>query len=1805
MTIFGFAKYLALRLIQQPSVPGGSQPYASNAGNVFFALFAALGMVGAVGYGFNTVLRGPITSMTETTKRTVAESTVITSSRLAIVGATTQQTGAGDTDNDGFIEPVPYRDAGSAPRPVGGGYIPAALNMQNTLDPWNTEYGYCAWDHGSITASSRRLPGSPRNNRYAIAIISAGKDKRFQTSCVAYVDDTTELIQRTPGSDDIVLAYTYAEANDLGNGLWKPHATAPNTAMTNRNIDVTGRGIVAGGVVLSGNTATGGGLILPSDPGDDSISGACNAANDNQLRYNVSVPTEPPVIEICDDGGLGWSPVSGGAGSTTTGQLVAHYTFDETTGTTANDETGNHNGTLFNNPVWSPGQGRVGGALRFTAASNTYVRVPRTAALEPTAVTVSLWARRSGAQDTWAGLMAKTYGNNSAPIYHSYALYFNNISDDTISTHKGYTGGSHTVLSTMGFMQDSAWYHIVMVLNPAAAAPQERLYINGILANSDTDTSPIAYDTTNAGDLYIGGTQSASGEKFNGYIDDVRIYNYGMTDEEVMSLYSSVNPSSLNLDSPVKAGTIYGWGYDNNGKLGNGTDEGARQAPGPVLSTNRFIEVDSAPWHTCGVAVNGTVWCWGADTNGKLGNGGGVTADQETPYQVPGLTNMVKVTAGKEHTCALRNDGALFCWGLNADGELGDGTTISRDAPVPVASLANVVDISAGTSRTCAVVSGGGAWCWGLGTSGELGNGLTASSSVPVRVANINDFTQISVGSTTVDDPICGVTRTGKAYCWGADTNQQLGNGPGSTAQITPGEVTNMNRNFLKISVNNNTVCAIVANRNNSVVCWGAGSQGEMGNGALPASTNLPTSVLNISGIVDIAVHFSSVCALEKNGKVWCWGDDAQGRLGDGELSSSRKTIPVQAKIMNAVKINGPYAIVDTSVEASPAPPRYAKKFSAGNTHGCHIRSDGTLWCWGTEAAGELGNGGSLTDIAEQPVRVSDPGPWMSVSTDGDNSCAIKGDGSLWCWGSDSDGQLGNGAITGSQNSPSPITSAIPWTQVSVGGNYACGIKADGTAYCWGSDQFGKLGNDSNGSTDSPGTAIASTLPWIQISAAYTTCGIKSDNTLWCWGPNDEGFLGNGTCCTPSQTPVQVGTDTWRYIDAASPCGIKTDGSAWCWGSNPDNQLGVGSSYSTPAWAPRLVVEPGPWASISSANPATCGVKMDGTGWCWGNSDNGRLGIGTPAATLYIPTQIIGNDWAHIDRNSWFSTCGLKSDDSVWCWGQDTFAELGNGAGNSSSNYPQRIYQPYKSAFTSTDASTTTYAASPASSLAIGTTPLTSVEGSTDGLSFPGSGRSLLRKVTQPNQFLLETAPTGGAAQIWLDANNYPYYMGYNAYTGSLEFGYGRDWLTNYTASGLEVSNEGFVGIGTGGAPVAMLDVRGAVRPGQGSSMACGSAEAGTIQYVNGEHLYCDGGTWVPYGVTSVTTPFWDISMDVGGGSHACGIQASGSLWCWGGASNGRLGNGETSGNYTRPIRIGTATWIYLSTGSAHTCGIQTNGSLWCWGLADNGRLGNGVTSGTRSTPVQIGSATWKSVSATTEHTCGIQTNGSLWCWGYAFSGKLGNGVTGGNFSTPVQIGSATWKSVSAGVSQTCGIQTNGSLWCWGAATSGKLGNGTTSGDFSTPVQVGSDTWKIVSSGWRHACGIRTNGRLYCWGWGDRGRLGNGANGGSFSTPVSIGSATWGTVSAANDHSCGIQADGSLWCWGLADNGQLGNGTTTPDQLTPTSIGGTSWIQVRCGGHTCGTQADGSLWCWGAAANGRLGNGATTPDQLTPLRVGQ
>ena len=288
------------------------------------------------------------------------------------------------------------------------------------------------------------------------------------------------------------------------------------------------------------------------------------------------------------------------------------------------------------------------------------------------------------------------------------------------------------------------------------------------------------------------------------------------------------------------------------------------------------------------------------------------------------------------------------------------------------------------------------------------------------------------------------------------------------------------------------------------------------------------------------------------------------------------------------------------------------------------VKTDGTLWTWGgnnnagTAGYGVLGNG--TTTNYSSPIQIGLLTNWKQIefaaATGSSNlAAAIKTDGTLWTWGPNFYGQLGNGTAGNYYSSPIQVGTLTNWKQVACGSGNVVSIKTDGTLWAWGNNQYGQLGNGVTITYSSP-IQIGKLTDWKQVSLNYhATFAIKTDGTLWAWGWNPYGNLGNGTSIDYS-SPVQIGSLTnWKQIDvstgAVSPgiMAIKTDGTLWGWGRNYYSELGIGNSiaYSSPIQIGSLTN----WKQVSGGEYSFGATKTDGTLWTWGRNNYGQLGNGT------------------------------------------------------------------------------------------------------------------------------------------------------------------------------------------------------------------------------------------------------------------------------------------------------------------------------------------------------------------------------------------------------------------------------------------------------------------------------------------------------------------------------------------------------------------------------------------------------------------
>jgi alpha-tubulin suppressor-like RCC1 family protein len=328
---------------------------------------------------------------------------------------------------------------------------------------------------------------------------------------------------------------------------------------------------------------------------------------------------------------------------------------------------------------------------------------------------------------------------------------------------------------------------------------------------------------------------------------------------------------------------------------------------------------------------------------------------------------------------------------------------------------------------------------------------------------------------------------------------------------------------------------------------WGAGSYGRLGNSLL---TNRSTPVTTFAGGTDweqVSAGDRHTAAIKTDGTLWTWGNGSNARLGTGTSPSTMST-PI----------------------TTFAGGTNWKQVSAGYSHTAAVKTDGTLWTWGSGANGQLGNNVLVLTTLQTPVTTFAGGTnWKQVSSGHSHTAAIKTDGTLWTWGAGSSGQLGNSLLTNRSTPVTTFAGGTDWKQVSAGIEHTAAVKTDGTLWTWGSGGSGRLGtNDNTPTRSTPVTTFAGGTDWKEVSAGTThTAAVKTDGTLWTWGNASSGRLGNATTTGTISTPVTTfagGTD-WKQVAAGEShtAAVKTDGTLWTWGSGSSGRLGDSTITST------------------------------------------------------------------------------------------------------------------------------------------------------------------------------------------------------------------------------------------------------------------------------------------------------------------------------------------------------------------------------------------------------------------------------------------------------------------------------------------------------------------------------------------------------------------------------------------------------------------------------------------------------------------
>lgn len=599
--------------------------------------------------------------------------------------------------------------------------------------------------------------------------------------------------------------------------------------------------------------------------------------------------------------------------------------------------------------------------------------------------------------------------------------------------------------------------------------------------------------------------------------------------------WSSVSAGTYHACGIQEDGTLWCWGANHTGQLGAGTITTNRPDPAPVTVGGPWASVAAGADHTCAIKGDGTLWCWGANYTGQLGQPL-VQFQTPEPGQV-GTDSWTRITAGVYASCGILASGRLRCWGFNDRGQLGLGTTTIQVRPRPVGNDAGEwTAIHLGENHACGVRAGE-LWCWGDNEHGAIAR-IDAGPivSTPLRVEQgAPRWSTVSTGARHT----CAISEDANLWCVGNDGAGQLGLGTGGPRRV-PAQVAGDVR-AKEVALGKTTTC--IVNRDDRMQCWGSDQFGSLG-AESPLATNRPIDVVAIGAWRSLAGGYEDFYCALRDGLRSCWGFGSDGQHGTNTFVA--RDVPVEDP-----------AYVWTQV-------------TTGLQHACGLQATtGNVFCWGTNFWGQLGSSNTMPNYEEGMAVGGTAAIYKAVVAGSQHTCAIDSTNALRCWGLDTSGQLGDGAVTNVAEPTPKVIDPGPISQVGLGGAHTCALSGTELS-CWGWHGRGQLGL---GDTGSDYIVLPAAIPgtWKAVALGTDhTCGIDLAGALWCWGRNDRGQVGDGTL-EDRAVAVMIDAGPWLDVRArvSHTCGIKDDGTVWCWGEAYDGQIGDGLAWTRELrWVP-------------------------------------------------------------------------------------------------------------------------------------------------------------------------------------------------------------------------------------------------------------------------------------------------------------------------------------------------------------------------------------------------------------------------------------------------------------------------------------------------------------------------------------------------------------------------------------------------------------------------------------------------------------
>ena len=1082
-------------------------------------------------------------------------------------------------------------------------------------------------------------------------------------------------------------------------------------------------------------------------------------------------------------------------------------------------------------------------------------------------------------------------------------------------------------------------------------------------------------------------------------------------------------------------GTLWSWGTNDTGQLGHGTI-GTTSVPKQVVGIDDVTEVQASAGYSVALDADGNVWSWGTNsTDGILGDG--TTAARYIPGPVggailslPNLSNITKIKAtNTTHSLALASDQTVWAWGLNTSGELGDGTRSIRLIPLKVAGIVSKAltvssVVQAGTTVTV-TTSGNHLIQTGSRVNMSGWNMPTVNGTFYVTYASLTTFTYATTTATgtatgesaTVDMPSttlpiasvvgsAGTVAVTTSYIHGMAAGHKatvvmdgwsggsgtwdgtyevtvtsttaftysatgVGTATGGTAILNGGvgALTDV------IDIATGTSHSAALKSDGTVWVWGLGSSGQIGNNA-SISTNIPVQVQIAGGdpltdITAIAAGANFTIARKNDGTVWAWGLGTGAQLGDGSILSKN------------------YAVQVLSTELGGFLTGVSNNISAGGLHSLVVKNDGTVWAWGTNTSFQIGNGVSTNTVRNKAVQVVNLSDVVNVNAGFDFSLAVTIDGKVWAWGATAYSQTGVAEYN--KLSPSTIygfeNESISEAGASVSNSVL--VKADGTVWTAGINASGQLGVylpvdsvSGDGSlvtvttTDPHGLYSGQSVIMAGWTPAYN--GTVYINVT---GPNTFTFpLAITGAVTVAGTLQPTQLNNFKQVRGVKNLGFLTD----------VKKVRLGTAYML-------------------------ALKTDGTVYGWGIGTSGQLGDGTVTTKAVPMSPVAGIVTKSLDIASVSQTTTTVTVDT----NGDHYLQVGNRVIMSGWNLPTvngrfvvvTVSNNTRFTYTTTTGSGTATNGTAIAEMASITLPITSVTGNGTTVTVTtayGHGLAAGQKA-----IVVMDGWTGGTGE-WNGA-----FVVTRVGSSTTVFSYPS------TGNGTAVNGTCIMNGGTG-AFTGVSDIRAGLTTSyalkaDGTVWAWGAGTSGQL----GNNLLFS--TSFPEQVlTSTGTPLTNIEEIAVNASHVLALKEDGTVWGWGVNTNGRIGDGSAV-QRNGAVQIPINDVIDVSAGVAHSLAVKSNGTVWAWGLNSSYQLGDGTVT-QRNYPVQVLGIidAVKVYAGGSIHSFAITSDGSVWSWGALLNnyGYLGTGTSGYLTQFPTKIPNLSRvETIAAGDTHSIAIQ--------------------------------------------------------------------------------------------------------------------------------------------------------------------------------------